>query len=227
MKFSCTAILPYYKEGKRALEIVEGVLKIPSVDQIILVDDGSQDGMAGQIKVLFPTVEVVELPQNRGKSGALAAGLKQARGEYVLLLDTDLKNFDAATYERGIQKFQSDPAIDLIVFLRQGDLPLWKLFRVHYVLTGERLLKKSDLEAVLKTRPYRYQIEIAMNRYMMNHHKQVYSMQTKSLIVYKTEKSGFFRGNWQELKTGLEIYSFAGPFEYWKQLLFFCRQQLS
>ncbi|HYW95370.1 MAG TPA: glycosyltransferase family 2 protein [Bacteroidales bacterium] len=61
--------------------------------EIIYVDDGSTDGTVREITGLHhPELTLVELKKNYGQSSALAAGIQQAAGEYVVLLDGDLQN---------------------------------------------------------------------------------------------------------------------------------------
>jgi GT2 family glycosyltransferase len=57
--------------------------------EIILVDNGSQDGSGEYVKDSFPGVKVVSLPANIGFAGANVEGLKYARGEYILLINND------------------------------------------------------------------------------------------------------------------------------------------
>lgn len=60
--------------------------------EAICVDDCSPDDSAGVIREIIardPRVRLVELPRNRGPGGARNAGIRAARGAYVLFLDAD------------------------------------------------------------------------------------------------------------------------------------------
>ncbi len=62
--------------------------------EIILVDDGSPDDSLAQAVALAesdPHVRIVELARNFGHHAAMLAGLRQARGELVFLIDIDLE----------------------------------------------------------------------------------------------------------------------------------------
>jgi glycosyltransferase involved in cell wall biosynthesis len=61
--------------------------------EAIFVDDGSTDGTIEEIKKINDErFLLVELKRNYGQSSALQAGIDQAEGEYVALLDGDLQN---------------------------------------------------------------------------------------------------------------------------------------
>lgn len=61
--------------------------------EIIYVDDGSTDHTASEIISLnHPELTLVQFRKNYGQSSALAAGIIQAKGEYIALLDGDLQN---------------------------------------------------------------------------------------------------------------------------------------
>jgi glycosyltransferase involved in cell wall biosynthesis len=60
--------------------------------EVIVIDDASTDdtaAIARRAGAEDPRVRVVELPRNSGPSGARNAGIAQARGTYVALLDAD------------------------------------------------------------------------------------------------------------------------------------------
>src|SRR5207245_10964069 len=62
------------------------------VFEIIVVDDGSQDGTAGvldQLKAAHPSLRVVRHPVNRGSGAALRSGFAAARLPWIFLLDAD------------------------------------------------------------------------------------------------------------------------------------------
>ncbi len=61
--------------------------------EAIYVDDGSTDGTRKEIlDINDDRFLLVELKRNYGQSSALQAGIDQAEGEYVVLLDGDLQN---------------------------------------------------------------------------------------------------------------------------------------
>ena len=63
--------------------------------ELILIDDGSTDGSASQIRALSsedPRVRGRLLAGHQGKSAALACGIHAARGRYVVLMDADLQD---------------------------------------------------------------------------------------------------------------------------------------
>jgi glycosyltransferase involved in cell wall biosynthesis len=71
----------------RAVELPDGVER-----EIIVVDDGSDDGTRDVLKQLGDsTVRVVLHDVNRGKGAALRTGFAHATGEYVLVQDADLE----------------------------------------------------------------------------------------------------------------------------------------
>lgn len=61
--------------------------------EAIFVDDGSTDNTRSEIKKIGDERFIlVELKRNYGQSSALQAGIDQANGEYVALIDGDLQN---------------------------------------------------------------------------------------------------------------------------------------
>src|SRR3569833_2832634 len=62
--------------------------------ELVFVDDGSPDDSLARVQALSesdPRVRVVELSRNFGHHPAMLAGLRQARGEFVFLIDVDLE----------------------------------------------------------------------------------------------------------------------------------------
>ncbi|WP_163707685.1 glycosyltransferase family 2 protein [Mangrovibacterium lignilyticum] len=61
--------------------------------EVLFVDDGSTDTTRDEIRAINDERFVlVELKRNYGQSSALQAGIDQAEGEYVALIDGDLQN---------------------------------------------------------------------------------------------------------------------------------------
>jgi len=59
-------------------------------DEIIVVDNGSQDGSPAMIRARYPDVTLVGLGDNKGFSIANNIGIQRARGDYIALLNNDL-----------------------------------------------------------------------------------------------------------------------------------------
>jgi len=75
--------------------IVKVVEPIGLATEIILVDDASKDGSWAEIEKLAaadPRVRGVKFAYNCGETAASDAGMRAARGQYVMTMDADLQN---------------------------------------------------------------------------------------------------------------------------------------
>ena len=57
--------------------------------EVIVADNGSDDGSLEMLRQDYPEVRVLALGENRGFTGACNAGIEAARGEFVVLLNND------------------------------------------------------------------------------------------------------------------------------------------
>ena len=57
--------------------------------ETILVDNGSSDGTADDVRARYPWVKLVALAENRGFAGGNNAGVREARGRFVAFLNND------------------------------------------------------------------------------------------------------------------------------------------
>jgi GT2 family glycosyltransferase len=64
--------------------------------EIVVVENGSQDGSADEIKKTFPFVHIIENERNLGFAKAVNQGLQKASGRYALLLNPDTQVKDGA-----------------------------------------------------------------------------------------------------------------------------------
>ena len=60
-------------------------------NEIVVVDNGSEDGSAEFLRDNFPAVKVVELATNLGFGGGSNAGFREAHNEIVVLLNSDMR----------------------------------------------------------------------------------------------------------------------------------------
>ena len=91
-----SVVMPVYREGSRLRTVLAAVREsLESVQvkyEIVLVDDGSPDDTWEAISeeaLLLPKVRAVSLARNFGKESALCAGLEMARGDAVVVMDSD------------------------------------------------------------------------------------------------------------------------------------------
>lgn len=224
---ACTLIIPFHNEGNRILTVLDEVQKMKSVAKVICIDDGSTDNATTTIKKNYPNVKVVSIPTNVGKTEAVRHGVELAKTEYVVLLDADLRNLKHREIDAAIQAMQNDSGKDMVV-LRRINAP-WniKLFRGDVLIPGERVMKTEELrEAIAIQKPTRYQLEFAINKYMLDNHKAVYWAPSSALNTWPTSKLGFAQGMRKIVAMQANILRYIGPLGYVKQLLFFCRKKL-
>jgi glycosyltransferase involved in cell wall biosynthesis len=94
-----SVIVPFLNEREvlpACLDRLERVLtELGESAEIVLVDDGSTDGSAALVAARRPgpaDVRLLRLSRNFGKEAAMTAGLTQARGQAVIVLDADLQD---------------------------------------------------------------------------------------------------------------------------------------
>ncbi|HEC93090.1 MAG TPA: glycosyltransferase, partial [Candidatus Atribacteria bacterium] len=91
-------VIPLYNEKESLVELHSKILKNVKGKykyEIIFIDDGSTDGSFDillSIKKRDKNVRIIKFKRNYGKSAALDAGFKVARGDYIITMDADLQD---------------------------------------------------------------------------------------------------------------------------------------
>ena len=98
------------EELERCLAAIEAHAQVPV--ETILVDNASSDGTAEWVGAAHPGVDLVRLGENRGLA-AREPGLRRARGEYTMFLDTDAVLTEGAL-PRMVSAMDSHPAWGLV-----------------------------------------------------------------------------------------------------------------
>src|SRR5258707_10117514 len=96
---SVSVIVPVYNEVAHVDELLQAIHASPVKKEIIIVDDGSTDGTREKLRALpeADDLTIVFHEKNCGKGAAIRTALAYARGEYVLIQDSDLE-YDPQDY---------------------------------------------------------------------------------------------------------------------------------
>lgn len=98
MKPVISAVIPVYNESESlpgfGAELTAALDSMKLPHEIIWVDDGSRDGSFGILKgfAAKPAQKALRLSKNYGQTAALAAGIAEAQGEWIVTLDADGQN---------------------------------------------------------------------------------------------------------------------------------------
>lgn len=115
-----SVVIPAYNEGKRIyenlLEMERMISTFSNQYELIVVNDGSRDSTESEIE-RASAVNAHIIPagykDNRGKGGAIRAGVERATGEYIAFLDADL-DLSPMHLEKFMQKMEETNATAVI-----------------------------------------------------------------------------------------------------------------
>ncbi len=155
-------VVPCYNEEENVSYFYEELLKNQNFFdeceislEIIYVDDGSGDGTVAEVKKLREKdgrVHLVSFSRNFGKEAAIFAGLENAGGDYVVLMDADLQDPPSLLPEMFSYMEQGYDSVATRRVSRKGEPPVRSFFaRMFY-----KLMKKiSRTEIMDGARDYR------------------------------------------------------------------------
>ncbi len=131
MKVSC--IIPAYNEESTIQKIIQTVKRVRTIDEIIVVDDGSTDKTNAYAQK--EDVLVVTHSQNKGKGAALKTGVAHATGDIFLFVDADLSSLTPKKITSILQPLKNDEADFVKTSFRRArgrvtELVVKPLFRV-------------------------------------------------------------------------------------------------
>ncbi len=120
---SISVIVPSFNRAHTLPRAIDSVLsQTRPADEIIIVDDGSDDGTAELLHRHYPRVRLLQ-QRNQGVSAARNRGIEAATGEWIALLDSD----DAwlpGKLEAQLQALEAEPAVRLChteeIWIRNG-----------------------------------------------------------------------------------------------------------
>jgi glycosyltransferase involved in cell wall biosynthesis len=193
-------VVPAYNEAGRIGAVLDPIVASPLIDEVIVVDDGSEDGTAEEANG-FP-VRVVTLPENRGKAAALAVGVTEARNDTLLFLDADLVGLTARHVDQMINAYY-DEGLDMVVgVFADGRKNTDLAHKINPYASGQRVLPRRLWErAQENVEEMDYGIEFALSRLASKEgwRKEYVKLEGVTHIL-KEEKRGFVKGILDRLK---------------------------
>ncbi|RPI82147.1 MAG: glycosyltransferase [Nitrosopumilales archaeon] len=140
-------VVPVFAEAPNLHNLVEQIKKnvdlISETYEIIFVDDGSNDeswDVIKKITTVMPEIKAVRFSRNFGKEYALFAGLKEAKGDVVITIDSDMQHppeLIPVLYE--MWKSQAAEVIDVIKKERQHESLFNRIAAKLFYLTFDKL----------------------------------------------------------------------------------------
>ena len=195
-----SAVVPAYNEASRIGAVLKPLVGCPAVDEVIVVDDGSDDGTAEMARQ-YP-VQVVRLPENCGKAKALDEGVVRARDDVLLFLDADLVGLTEAHIDHFVRAYE-DSGVDMVVgIFANGRKNTDFAQKLNPYASGQRMLtKKLWQRAKANVHEMNYGIEFALSKLAV---KEGWTKEKVKLVgvthVLKEEKRGFSNGMRERFK---------------------------
>jgi dolichol-phosphate mannosyltransferase len=145
-----SVIIPTLNEVENIEPLLGRILNCrPAPDEIIFVDDGSNDGTRERIRFCRASAPVCLIERNApafGLSGAVIAGARAAKGDVLVVMDADLSHPPEKMSELVRPIF--DGTADMVIgsrYVRGASTPAWPAWRrimsriaagIAYPLTG-------------------------------------------------------------------------------------------
>ena len=198
------AIIPAFNEERTIGDVVTAVKLSGLVDDVIVVSDGSRDATGQAARA--HGAQVVELRENLGKGGAIAAGLAATDARVILLLDGDLVGLTSRHLDDLLR-----PVLRGTVEVSIGQIKPDLMQRLFPNFSGQRAVQRSVLDAMPDLGSTGFGVEAAVSRHVKDAGLRSCTVPLGSLThLSKLEKHGFFRGYVEKLKATWQIAKWSG-----------------
>jgi len=216
-KISC--IIPAHNEEEGIGNVLSVVTPLLGkyLHEIIVVDDGSKDDTNNIVKK-FHSIIFIEHQANQGKSKSVADGIKASTGDYIFLLDADLKFLNSKNIIDLLTPIEEDDS-SVSISYRKNSWPLFPFKKIDY-LSGERILPKSllieeiDQMSLLPS----YALEVFINKIIIKNKLSVAVIQWPNVENnFNQDKRGWSEGIKSIIKIWLNILYTISVFEMYNQ----------
>jgi len=203
-------ILPVHNEENSLVDFFPRLLKTAHLEskyefEFIFIDDGSTDNSLKkliELKQQNGNVKILELTRNFGKELALSAGLQEAKGEAVIMLDTDLQHPPELVAEF-LRKWES--GVEIVVGVRNKSKSDGYIKRFGSYLFYKIMAAISETKIVSSATDFRLLDKIVLEHFNnFTEHQRM----TRGLIDWLGFKTDYVYFDADERKSGKAGYGF-------------------
>lgn len=198
------AIVPAYNEEITIGMIVRTLKRMPLVNEVIVVSDGSEDKTVENARKYGATI--IELQENIGKGGAMKVGTQHTDADVYLFIDADLVGLTSDHIKRLLDPILAGTAQMTVGVFEDGRLATDLAQKIAPFLSGQRAITREVFDQIPNLENSRFGVEMALSRYADKHETLVTVVPLTDLSqLMKEEKRGLFLGIIYRLKMYWEI----------------------
>jgi glycosyltransferase involved in cell wall biosynthesis len=164
-QLSVSAVVPAFNESSGISAVLKVLKQIDCLDEIIVVDDGSEDStseIVHQVRREDPRVRIIQHESNQGKGQSIYSAWRTSGSDCLLLIDADLINLTPCHVWDLIAPVRTHRAQMSYGLFYGGQ---WDTDFSHFIapwLTGQRCIRSELLHEVPEEATYGYGFETAL-----------------------------------------------------------------
>ena len=160
MNRTLSIVIPTYNESKNIIKILDSLRTALTREmnaEIIVVDDNSPDGTSNTVEEYAKnsknqgySIEVIRRENKRGLSSAIVTGIERAKGDAVVVMDSDLSH-PTKTIPQMVEELQSSDC-DIVVasrYVKGGSVSGWP-FKRKLISKGATKIAQHGLGIKIK-----------------------------------------------------------------------------
>lgn len=198
------AVIPAYNEESRIRPVLEAVTRAKLPAEVIVVNDGSTDRTA-EVAAQVEGVRVLNLPKNRGKGAAMAAGVKATNADVIVFIDADLAGLRPSHVDDIVRPVINGCDMCVGVF-RRGKFWSDAAQVIAPYISGQRAVRRDLIDQISWLEECRLGAEVTINTVARKRKMRIRRVVLNGVThAAKERKFGFAKGTAQRAKMYAEI----------------------
>jgi glycosyltransferase involved in cell wall biosynthesis len=192
-------VISAFNEADNLHRVLDAVCAVNLLSQIVVVDDGSTDdtlAVAQHCAGQDERIVVLRLPQNRGKAGAMLAGVRALQTDLVIFLDADLVGLKTHHLHHLCAPLLAGASDMAVAVFRYGGVRTDVSHRLTPDLSGQRCLRRWAAEqALTPLADTGYGVETGLTIHARRHGWRIqYVVWERMTHIMKERKRGWMAG---------------------------------